>query len=844
MPQFVDVALPVAVDKTFTYLVPPDLQSAAAVGSRVIVPFGRKYATGLIVDLPVSSMVKGLRPITDVVDGQPVVSQELLVLCKWIAAYYLSPLGEVLKAALPHGFASGKRLVHPSLAGLELSQAVNTLQPRTPHRAKLLSVLSRDGPVVSTELGKKTGIRNINAVLNEMERAGQLRTEEIAPRIPQKPKLKDYVRLDSLDAALLTREMERTSPRRKKTLLLLHSLRRLREEGAHEVSLQDLMKQSGAASATVKPFVASGLLTIVRREVNRAQDFGTEEQTLHIVLNESQKSVFQALTDVIDAGSPKTFLLHGVTGSGKTQVYIEAIRHCLDKGKTAIVLVPEISLTPQIVRRFKSHFADQAAVVHSRMSPGERHDVWRLALRGTYRIIIGPRSAIFAPLENLGLIVVDEEHEASYKQFDATPRYHARDVAVVRGANTKAVVVLGSATPSAESYHNAAQGKYDLLRLPHRVDQVPMPRIEIVNMTEERKRAYAALKASLPEEQRRKLKDFRQSAISEVLKGKIEDRLVRREGIILLQNRRGFAPFIECPDCGYTETCERCSITMTYHLAQKHLRCHYCGLVRQPHSVCPQCKGSNIQLLGIGTQRVEQELATMFPEARVLRMDLDTTTRKGAHDRILRKFGDGGADILLGTQMVAKGLDFPRVTLVGVISADTQMLLPDFRASERTFQLLTQVAGRAGRSILQGEVIIQTHQPQHYALRHVVDHNVVEFYEEELQERRELDYPPFSRLALVETKGKNEEGVRKSSERFARLLKESDGQFTVLGPAPAVIAKINNQYRWHIIIKSPKSKDQSGAHLHAALRNALSRFQPAARSTVRLTIDIDPVGLM
>ena len=448
------------------------------------------------------------------------------------------------------------------------------------------------------------------------------------------------------------------------------------------------------------------------------------------------------------------------------------------------------------------------------------------------------------PLENLGLIVVDEEQEASYKQFDASPRYNARDVAVVRGANTKAVVVLGSATPSAESYLNAMQGKYTLLSLPERVDQAPMPAIGIVDMTEERKRGYAALKESLPEEQRGKLKAFKQSSISEVLKEKIVQRLDRREGTILLQNRRGFAPIIECEDCGYTETCERCSITMTYHLAKKHLRCHYCGLVRQPPTQCPQCKGSNIRLLGIGTQRVEQELAALFPAAKTLRMDLDTTTRKGAHERILKKFGEGEADILLGTQMVAKGLDFPRVTLVGVISADTQMLLPDFRASERTFQLLTQVAGRAGRSTLQGEVVIQTRQPSHYTLRHVVDHNVVEFYREELEERRELDYPPFSRLALVETRGKNEEQVRKHSEVFAGLFKEASSQAIVLGPTPAVIAKINNEYRWHIVIKSPKSKDQSGALLHAALRKALTRYQQSSKSSVRLTIDIDPVGLM
>jgi primosomal protein N' (replication factor Y) len=618
----------------------------------------------------------------------------------------------------------------------------------------------------------------------------------------------------------------------------------LKEQDAAEISVSELLKRSGATTKTLREFVASGVLKIERREVNRAQDFGTEEQTLGLQLNDNQRAVLDEFTKAIDAGSTRTFLLHGVTGSGKTQVYIEAIRHCLNQGKTAIVLVPEISLTPQIVRRFKSHFADSVAVVHSRMSAGERHDVWRLARQGNYKIVIGPRSAVFAPLSNLGLIVVDEEHEASYKQFDSVPRYNARDVAIVRATRTGAVVVLGSATPSAESYHNAVTGKYTLLEMPHRIDAVPMPTIDIVDMMEERRRAYEQMKMSLPEEERRVLRNFKQSPVSAILREKIEQRLQKREGIILLQNRRGFAPFVECPDCGYTEMCDRCSITLTYHMAKKHLRCHYCGLVRAPRAQCPQCGGFNIQLRGVGTQRVEEELARLFPAARILRMDLDTTSRKGAHDRLLKKFGSGEADILLGTQMVAKGLDFPRVTLVGVISADTQMLLPDFRSSERTFQLLTQVAGRAGRSSLLGEVIIQTHQPGHHALRHVIDHDVKKFYEEELEERRALMYPPFSRIALIETRGTNEASVQKHSEKFGHLLKASDGQLTILGPAPAVIAKINNQYRWHILLKSPKTVDPSGALLRATLRKALAAYGRFSNRSVRLTIDVDPVGLM
>ena len=843
MNTYADVAIPLAVDKVFTYLIPPELRQSAAIGTRAIVPFGRIYATGLIVALPRESTMPSLKPVKDVIDPAPIVSEELLHLCRWIAEYYFAPLGEVFKAAIPHGFtSSNKRLVLPTSA---ITRAlIEEMGKHAPKRAKLLTLLLDQKKMVSTDLQKRVGLKTINAVLNELAQSGYIETEELIPRPATKPKTKEFIQLENINQERLTAELQLLTARKKKAQELLRSIQLLKGEEATEIGVTDLLKKAGTSSATLREFRASGLIPVVRKEITRQQEYGTEEQTRTIVLNASQQLALATMSRAIDAGRSQTVLLHGVTGSGKTQVYIEAIRSCLQHNKTAIVLVPEISLTPQIVRRFKTHFADQVAVVHSRMSVGERHDVWRLALRGDCRIVIGPRSAVFAPLRNLGLIVVDEEHEASYKQYDATPRYNARDVAVVRGNFNNAVVVLGSATPSAESYYNAANGKYLLVEMPSRIEAVRMPDITIVDMTAERKRTYTALKESLPEEKRMKLKDFQQPAISTLLQAKIEERLSRREGTILLQNRRGFAPFVECPDCGYTETCRNCNVTLTYHLSKRHLRCHYCGMVRAPHTECPQCHGTNIQLHGIGTQRVEQELLRLFPRARVLRMDLDSTSRKGAHDRLLRKFGNGEADILLGTQMVAKGLDFPRVTLVGVISADTQMLLPDFRSSERTFQLLTQVAGRAGRSTLRGEVIIQTHQPQHYTLEHVVDHDFKTFYEQELQGRKELDYPPFSRIVLIESKGGSEEAVKATAERFAKLLKETNGTFTVLGPSPAVIGKINNQHRWHIIIKNMKTQDPSGSHLRRALHKVLLSFDARRKRNVRLIIDVDPVGMM
>jgi primosomal protein N' (replication factor Y) len=836
MTVYADVALPVAIEKTFTYLIPPELHESAVVGARAIVPFGRKYATGLIVALPLHSIIPSLKPVKDIIDPAPVVSTELLRLCHWIAGYYFAPIGEVLKAAIPHGFSqTSKRLVRLARG------ADNGSHP--PTRARILSLLAERGPMLSGELQRRIAVKSIHAVLNDMAREGLIDTEEIVPRPAQRARTMEFVRLDQINHTRLAHELASLSPRKVKGRRLLTVLLSLLT-GRSEIPLPDLLKHTGASTATVKEFRTSGLLPIVRREITRQQEYGTEEQTRSIVLNAAQQTVLRPMVESMDGGTHKTFLLHGVTGSGKTQVYIEAIRHCLARKRSAIVLVPEISLTPQIVRRFKSHFANEVAVVHSRMSVGERYDVWRLALRGDYRVVIGPRSAIFAPLKDLGLIVVDEEHEASYKQFDAVPRYHARDVATVRGSMNNAVVVLGSATPSAESFFNATGGKYELLRMPDRIDGVPMPSIAVVDMTAERKREYAARKEALAEPDRRKLREFQQSSFSVTLREKILDRLARREGIILLQNRRGFAPFVECMDCGYAESCSNCNVTLTYHLTKKHLRCHYCGLIRTPHTHCPQCNGITLQLRGIGTQRVEQELGALFPGAKVLRMDLDTTSRKGAHDRLLRKFGDRNADILLGTQMVAKGLDFPHVTLVGVISADTQMLLPDFRSSEKTFQLLTQVAGRAGRSTLKGEVIIQTHQPGHYTLQHVIDHDFASFFEQEMKARQELDYPPFSRLALVEVKGLEEPKVRHHAERFFNALTSQSHAVTLLGPSPAVIGKINNQYRWHIILKSPKRTDPSGTRLHAILREAHAAMEKSVPRSVRLTIDIDPAGLM
>jgi primosomal protein N' (replication factor Y) (superfamily II helicase) len=841
----VDIALPVPLDRTFTYLVPPELSGAVELGRRVLVPFGRKKLSGVIVGFPASPPAHTLRPLLDVLDTRPTFSEEMLKLTRWMAEYYLAPWGDVLKAASPQGTAaSSKLMVH--LATDSVDELIKATKKTAHKQHAILQALADAGTLSAMQLQKKTNAKSIHATLADMQQRGWIALgEERRPTTrPKTEKVLSLLATGNEVANALTAGEPTTLKITANQQKLLNDLM----IAGKPLPVRDAVKLAGVPLSTVTSLEKKGLLQIEKREVLRGQGEDRIDPPATIVLNPDQERALTAITSALSTNLHKTFLLHGITGSGKTQVYIEAIRVAIQQKKNAIVLVPEISLTPQTVRRFKSHFGSQVAVMHSQMSVGERYDTWRLAHEGRIRIVIGPRSAIFAPLQNLGLIVVDEEPEGSYKQFDSSPRYHARDVAIVRASFNKAVVVLGSATPSAESYYNAINGKYELLKLPERADNAQLPKIEIVDMAQERRRKSESRKKEIKEKGFAAVKPFTASSISFELKGQIEERLRKQEGTILLQNRRGFSHVVECFDCGFVERCDNCDVTLTFHATKKHLRCHYCGFVKQPPTLCPACHGKEIRHHAFGTQQVHEELAQLFPTARILRMDLDTTSRKGAHDRLLSQFGAGQADILLGTQMVAKGLDFPRVTLVGVISADTQMLLPDFRSAERTFQLLTQVAGRAGRSKLTGEVIIQTLQPDHYSLKHATTHDFAGFYREELEYRRELDYPPFSRIVLVEFKGVQESEVGQHANKFAEFLTPKAGKhFIVLGPADAAIPKIKNQYRKHLVIKSLKAVDPAGSYVRAALSQAREQYLTSSfgkNRRVQMTIDVDPQGMM
>ena len=838
--SFADIALPVPIDHSFTYLIPPELQERIQRGIRVLVPFGKKVLTGVVVGLPASSTVSGLKPIRDVVDASPLLSGEMLELTKWISDYYFAPWGEVLKTALPQGLAQeSKGIVMLVDSITELALEATKRSAKKQH--EILCILQKHGNLTIAQIQKRTGTRSPHAALYEMEQKGWIQIEERISTPKASRQFETVVTLASGSGNLVGELSRKLSSKQKSIVDALNGY-------SEPVGAKALLKKTGASLSILQTLRKRGIIGLSKREVVRSVEY-EDEPVSKITPNVHQRKALQVLEAALETGAYGTFLLHGVTGSGKTQVYIDAMKKALERGKTALVLVPEISLTPQTVRRFRAHFGSAVTVMHSQMSIGERYDAWRLAYEGKVKIAIGPRSAVFAPLNNLGLIVVDEEQESSYKQFDATPRYNARDVAIVRASHAKAVVILGSATPSIESYHNALSGKYRLLELPERVDNARLPKIEIVDMTKNRKRLYEKVKGDVKEKKTPFPKHLPRSSISQLLEEQIGERLRKKEGVILLQNRRGFSHVVECYDCGHVEKCDNCEVTLTYHITKKHLRCHYCGFVKKPPSVCPECGSVDIGFHSFGTQQVQEELQRLFPGAAILRMDLDTTSRKGAHDKLLQQFGKGEADILLGTQMVAKGLDFPRVTLVGVVSADTQMLLPDFRASERTFQLLTQVAGRAGRSNLAGEVVIQTLQPEHYSLNYVLSHDFTGFYNEELLYRKELDYPPFSRIVLIEFKGKNENEVYHHAKKFAEVLRseQKNSIFSVLGPADAAIPKIKNHYRKLVVIKNYRDKDSGGGLLRAAIALAKTRYESSAlrkAKEVTLTIDVDPQGMM
>jgi len=566
------------------------------------------------------------------------------------------------------------------------------------------------------------------------------------------------------------------------------------------------------SSSSVKTLLKKGVINEIEEEVYRL-NHDSDIKTKYSLTSLQQQAVDTVLSK---KDMSTTFLIHGVTGSGKTEVYMEIIERLLIEGKESIILVPEISLTEQIVSRFKNRFTDSIAILHSRLSEGEKYDEWRRIARGEVKIVIGARSAIFAPLKNIGVIVIDEEHTDSYKQDSCNPKYHALDVAKERSKYHKCPIVLGSATPTLETYARAKKGVYELIELKERVNKKQLPTIEVVDMNIEVKK---------------KIGNFSKKLITSM-----EESFSKNEQVLLLLNRRGYSSFVSCKNCGYTEKCPNCDITLTYHKSSNTLRCHYCGYGNKLNKICPECNEEAINTLGTGTEKIEEELNKLFPDKKVIRMDFDTTSTKGSHEKIIKSFASGEYDILLGTQMIAKGLDFPNVTLVGVINADTSLNIPDFRSSETTFQLLCQVAGRSGRGEKKGKVIIQTFNPDHYAIRYSKQHDYIGFFNEEMSIRRKLGYTPYYYLTVVKVLSKSYEDARDTSNKIAEYLKKNLSSTIMLGPSIANVFKVNNVYRFQIVLKYKKEEN-----LYNVLNNLIDHYK--TNSKVKIDIDFNPIHI-
>lgn len=819
MPDRIRVALPLPIDKTFAYRIPPELAMHARPGCRAVVPFGRRIMTGVIVDDQSESISEEqLRDVLDLPDSEPLLPEEILDLTRWIKDYYLCSWGETLKAAFPAGhLQAGVRI-----AALIPGSGEVTKKLSRPER-DLLDLMKTKGTLTLTALIRKYNIPNALRHLRRLEDLGRVSIEEHMPRSGVSLLWEEIISPaeGSTHADLIERaeELQNRAPGQSRILRTFAS-------GPESWSATDLLKQAGASRPSFKSLLSTGLLRSNLVQVKRYPTL--EALTLRDSAplpqpNEDQQAAIDAVTKSLKKGETKTFLLYGVTGSGKTLVYQKAIERVLAMGGTALVLIPEISLTPQLVGRFRACFGDRIGLQHSAMSNGERTDVWRGIRSGEFPIVIGARSALFAPLNNLKLIVVDEEGDSSFKQNEPNPRYNARDAALVRAKRAGAVAILGSATPSVESFHNAQKGRYTLLELPKRVDGVPPP---VIRFTEPPRRAGKVIGKDL------------QTAITE--------RIDHNDQVILLHNRRGFFTYVFCPNCGHIHRCRHCEITLTYHQSDKQLHCHFCGFSAPPPQTCSECRGT-LRYLGSGTQRVEDELAGLLPSQSVARLDLDTTGRKGSHHRILKGFARGERSVLLGTKMVARGHDYPRVTLVGILSADVELAFPDFRCDERSFVLHLQAAGRAGRSATgdnPGEVLVQTWLPDHPVLKLVKSGDYRAFFDREIELRRGLNYPPWGWMILFVFSSRDQEKARRAAYHFAESARHKVSRSGWMGPAPAFRFRLKDRYRYQVILKTDIRHRSVQSTLHRVLRSFIETIRADLPSNVHLTVDVDPIQLL
>lgn len=799
---YCDVALPVPLDQIFTYEIPPEMREAARRGCRVLAPFGPRNLVGVILRVHDRPPEQKARPLSKLLDEEPVLDGTLLNLGNWIADYYSAPLGEVLRGMLPLGGEFRRKKTYSlTEAGHDAARQLVTAEDSDAATAMLR--LLAEHPRTEQYLSGKA--KNARTALRALMKRGWVTADE-------KHEERDPLRLPSekLQVEFLERAAEGIKLRKPERELLafleLHP-------GPH--NLGELTEKLPYASRTARSLARQNLVR-VETEVLRAGGFA------HAVpqLNVHQQQAVDAISDALAKSEFAAFLIEGVTGSGKTEVYMRSIEAALALNRNALLLVPEIALTPAVAGHFFHRFGDQVAILHSAFNETERAGQWRRIQKGEARVVVGTRSGVFAPVKNLGLLIVDEEHDGSYKQQE-TPRYHGRNVALVRAKESEAVVLLGSATPSIESRFNAERSKYTRLVMPERIGGRPMPAVELVDMRVEF------------------LETKQQAIFSRKLRDAIGENLARKEQVMLLMNRRGFSSFMVCRACGERLNCVNCAVSLTYHRRDRRMLCHYCNYAEKVPQECPQCGSEHIQFIGSGSERVEEELHRTFPEARVARLDRDSVSTKGSFEHLLQSFRAGEIDILVGTQMIAKGHDIANVTLVGIVLADIGLSMPDFRASERTFQLLTQAAGRAGRGSLPGHVVIQTLNPDHYAIRLATEHDYEAFYRKEIEFRKWLRYPPFAALANVVLRSEKQEEALRFSTELERLLKPAPEGVKVLGPAEAPVAKVKAEYRYQLLLKA--SKRTVLREILAQLRNYAAEHNWPATS---LVIDMDPLSLM
>jgi primosomal protein N' (replication factor Y) len=813
MLQFCDVALPVPLDIVFSYRVPEDMQPVA--GGRVLVPFRQQRLSGIVVELHDRQPSVTAKNIISVLDSQPVLDRQLLDLGKWIANYYLAPLGEVLRGMLPLN-AEFKRAIsyhitdegHSALyaAGISGSSARSRKTPdeELAEITVLDYLAARENTREST---LRSALRVSQSLLAGMARKKWIVREDVSDARDAGRRIKV--------AVLKTSEGKLNANQQK-------LIEKLTESGGR--TPLDQLRQLNIPRTTLGTLVNRGLVEIILEkaaEPEFAPGLKGRLPPLNFQFNAAQQNALNRIQESVSAATFSGTLLHGVTGSGKTAVYLAAMRSVLESGRSAILLVPEIGLTPAMAADLHHVFANEVAVLHSSLSDKERAEQWRRIKKGDARIVVGTRSAVFAPVSNLALIIVDEEQDSSYKQ-EEMPRYNARDVAVMRAKMAGAVVVLGSATPSLESYFNAKKGKYALLQLPDRVEQRPLPEVEIIDMRQEFQETGA------------------EQVISRKLGAEIKDRLDRKEQVMVLLNRRGYSPVVLCRTCGKKLECKNCAIALTHHKRTHRMECHYCGHIAPIPKACAHCGSEYVYFLGTGSEKLEELLHGMFPQARIGRLDRDTVRGQEDFERALNALNEGELDLLVGTQMIAKGHDIHGVTLVGVVGADTALGMPDFRAAERTFQLLTQVAGRAGRGDSPGRVVVQTYFPDHYAIQYAAHHDFIGFYEKELRFRSWMHYPPYSALANVLVRSNQLDDALKWSGQLGQWFEKTRHEgIRVLGPAAAPIVRLKQDYRYHFVLKSA-----SREKLNTLLRTMLGYASQQKIPRTQVIVDVDAIWLM